>query len=200
MSSTYIHPQALVECDEIGAGTRIWAFTHVMKGVRIGGHCNIGEHCFFETGARIGNNVTIKNGNMIWDGVTLEDGTFVGPQVLFTNDLYPRSPRLQEAERRYRTSDWLNPTLVERGASVGAGAILLAGIRVGAFAMIGAGTVVTKSVAPHALMIGTPGHRVGSVCQCGQPLYFTQGQAVCVDCGRRFGNHNESIELLAGTR
>ncbi len=92
LDDVFIHPASIVETEQIGRGTRIWAFTHVMQGISIGADCNIGEHCFIESGVVIGNNVTIKNGNMLWDGVTLEDGVFVGPNVSFTNDLYPRSP------------------------------------------------------------------------------------------------------------
>jgi serine acetyltransferase len=99
----FIHPSAIVETRRIGEGTRIWAYTHVMSDVSVGSDCNIGEHCFVESGATIGSQVTIKNGNMIWKGVHLEDGVFVGPQVVFANDLYPRSPRLpQETLRRPR--------------------------------------------------------------------------------------------------
>ena len=91
MENVYAHPSAIVEAREIGPGTRIWAFAHVMDGVTVGSNCNIGSHSFLEAGAVVGDNVTIKNGNMIWEGVTLEDGVFVGPQVQFTNDRHPRS-------------------------------------------------------------------------------------------------------------
>lgn len=181
--TAYVHPKAMVESKQIGDGTRIWAFSHVMKDVSIGENCNVGEHCFLETGARVGSNVTIKNGNMIWEGVTLEDGTFVGPGVFFTNDLYPRSPRLPEARARYQGKGWLVRTLVQQGASIGAGAVLLAGVTVGSFAMVGAGTVVTKDVRPHALVVGTPARMIGWVCECGHPLVFEQERAKCSECG-----------------
>src|SRR5437016_2778300 len=102
MRNVFIHPTAIVETQQLGEGTRIWAFTHLMKGVSVGANCNIGEHSFIETGAVIGSNVTIKNGNHIWEGITLSDGVFVGPHVFFTNDLYPRSPRLPQASKKYR--------------------------------------------------------------------------------------------------
>jgi len=95
------HPSALVESTAIGAGTRIWAFAHVLRGARLGRHCNIGDHCFVEGGARIGDNVTIKNGVAIWEGIVVRDNAFVGPFAVFTNDLAPRSPRFPAAARRY---------------------------------------------------------------------------------------------------
>jgi UDP-2-acetamido-3-amino-2,3-dideoxy-glucuronate N-acetyltransferase len=114
----YIHPTALVEAEQIGAGTRIWAFTHVCKEVTVGSDCNIGSHCYLESGVRIGDRVTIKNGNYLWAGVTICDGAFVGPQVVFTNDLHPRSPRLPHAASRYDSQAWLSPTVVEEGATI----------------------------------------------------------------------------------
>lgn len=186
MSETFfVHPTALVESQAIGPGTRIWAFCHVMAGAVIGNNCNIGDHCFIETGARVGDNVTIKNGNMLWEGVTLEDGVFVGPHVFFTNDLYPRSARLPEAGQRYSGRDWLAPTVIERGASLGAAAVILAGLTIGAFAMVGAGAVVTRDVPAHALVVGNPARRRGWVCWCGLPVQVTAGVAVCTSCGRQ---------------
>jgi len=166
-----------------------------MEGVSIGVNCNIGDHSFIEAGAIVGNNVTIKNANMIWEGVTLEDGVFVGPHVLFTNDLYPRSPRLPQAEKRYSNRGWLVPTLVREGASLGAGAVILAGITVGEFSMVGAGAVVTRDVPPYALVIGNPAHFRDWVCQCGQPLRFQKRTANCDYCGLSFVNGGGSIRL-----
>ena len=115
----FVHPTAIVESGQIGEGTRIWAFAHIMAGVSIGKHCNIGDHCFIESGVIVGSNVTLKNGNMLWDGVVLEDGVFLGPQAVFTNDLYPRSPRLAQAAQKYASRDWLLPTLVQREGCLG---------------------------------------------------------------------------------
>jgi acetyltransferase-like isoleucine patch superfamily enzyme len=186
MTPVYKHPLALVESETIGEGTHIWAFTHVMKGVSIGSHCNVGEHCFIETGVVIGSYVTIKNGNELWEGVRLADGVFVGPNVSFTNDLWPRSPRLPQAASRYRKRDWLSPTLVQHGASIGAGAIILAGRRIGEFALVGAGAIVTRDVPPYALVVGAPARVVGWVCQCGSGLRFHGTVAVCERCGLQF--------------
>ncbi len=186
----------MVETKRIGYGTRIWAFSHVMYDVSIGANCNIGEHCFIEGGAVIGSNVTIKNGNMLWDGVTLEDGVFVGPHVSFTNDLYPRSPRLAQAKQRYNGRDWLVPTLVQQGASLGAGAVLLAGITVGEFSIVGAGAVVPCDVPVHALVVGNPARVIGWVCQCGQRLNFQHEIAICNECSLNYARDGDSVRFV----
>jgi len=194
VKKAYIHPTALAESREIGAGTRVWAFTHILPGARVGQDCNIGDHCFIETGAVVGNNVTLKNGNMVWEGVRLADGVFVGPNVFFTNDLHPRSPRLPQARQRYSEKrNWLVPTTIERGAALGAGAIILAGVNVGEYATVGAGAVVTKPVPAHALVVGNPARQVGWVCRCGKSLQFRRKQAACTDCGSRFKLTKEGV-------
>jgi acetyltransferase-like isoleucine patch superfamily enzyme len=192
----FIHPSAIVETGQIGEGTRIWAYTHVMSDVSIGSDCNIGEHCFVESGATIGRQVTIKNGNMIWEGVHLADGVFVGPQVVFTNDLYPRSPRLPQVKRRYADRAWLKPTVIREGASVGAGAVILAGVTLGEFCLVGAGSIVTKSLPSHALAVGRPARVRGWVCQCGQPLVFVNGAASCGGCELQFAKAGGGVELV----
>ncbi len=199
MNNVRIHSMALVETEEIGEGTAVWAFAHVMRGAQVGRACNIGDHVFIESGAVIGNNVTVKNGNLIWEGVTLEDGVFVGPGVIFTNDLYPRSPRLALAHDRYsRKENWLVPTLVRQGASLGAGAVVVAGVTIGEYALIAAGAVVTKDVSPFALMRGNPARMAGWVCPCGQSrsaqFKFEAEQATCDVCGVQFRMRNGLIE------
>jgi UDP-2-acetamido-3-amino-2,3-dideoxy-glucuronate N-acetyltransferase len=186
--SAYVHPTALVEAERIGAGTRVWAFTHISSGVAIGDNCNIGSHCYVETGVSIGDSVTVKNGNFIWAGVTIRDGAFVGPQVVFTNDLHPRSPRLVQASPRYSSDEWLVPTLVEEGVSIGGGAVILAGVTLSRFCMIAAGAVVTKSVSAHALVMGVPASMAGWVCSCGTRLKFEgeKTSASCEQCFREF--------------
>jgi acetyltransferase-like isoleucine patch superfamily enzyme len=196
MADTFVHPASIVETSRIGDGTRIWAYTHVMRDVSIGTNCNIGEHCFIEAGATVGNNVTIKNGNMIWEGVHLEDGVFVGPQVVFTNDLHPRSPRLPQARRRYADQRWLTTTFVKQGTSIGAGAVILAGVTIGEFCMVGAGATVTRSVPPYALVVGSPARVRGWVCQCGHPLVFANDEATCQECQMGFARSGDSISFV----
>lgn len=142
----FVHERALVESEVIGPGTRIWAFAHVMDGARIGAGCNICDHTYVEGGAVLGDRVTIKSGVYVWDGVTLEDDVFVGPQATFTNDRFPRS----------RAPFRCQATTVARGASLGAGCVLLPGVRVGERAMVGAGAVVTADVPDDAVVVGNP--------------------------------------------
>lgn len=187
------HPTALVEATAIGAGTRIWAFAHVLKGARIGRDCNIGDHAFIEGGARIGHQVTIKNGVAVWEGVTLRKNVFVGPNAVFTNDLSPRSPRFAPVAARYRSKGWLSRTVVEQGASIGANATILCGIRLGRFCLIGAGAVVTRNVPPYALVLGVPGEVCGHVCQCGRRLAFVTDAARCAACGENYQTRRSQV-------
>ncbi|MCA1561229.1 MAG: N-acetyltransferase, partial [Acidobacteria bacterium] len=138
----------------IGAGTRVWAFVHILPGARIGENCNLCDHVFIENQVVIGNRVTVKSGIYIWDGVQIEDDVHLGPNVVFTNDRFPRSRRSFQLER----------TLVRHGASIGANATILPGITVGACAMVGAGSVVTRDVRDFALVVGNPARRSGYVC------------------------------------
>jgi UDP-2-acetamido-3-amino-2,3-dideoxy-glucuronate N-acetyltransferase len=168
-----IHPTALVASREIGEGTRIWAFANVLAGARIGRDCNICDRCFVENEVVLGDRVTVKCGVSLYDGLTLEDDVFVGPGVIFSNDPRPRSRHRLEA---------YPATRVCRGASLGAGAILLPGVTVGRFAMVGAGALVTRDVADFALVFGSPARLHGHVCRCGRTLRFENGAATCV-CG-----------------
>jgi UDP-2-acetamido-3-amino-2,3-dideoxy-glucuronate N-acetyltransferase len=141
------HPQALVESESIGPRTRIWAFAHVLPGASIGADCNICDHTFIENDVIVGDRVTVKCGVQLWDGLRIEDDVFIGPNATFTNDPFPRSRQhLGEYPR----------TLVRRGASIGANATILPGLTIGAGAMVGAGAVVTRSVPPHAVVVGNP--------------------------------------------
>jgi acetyltransferase-like isoleucine patch superfamily enzyme len=188
----------VVETDTIGANSRVWAFSHVMAGAHVGKNCNIGEHCFIESGASIGDHTVIKNGCMVWEGIKIEKEVFVGPNVFFTNDLYPRSRNIPSAKNHYkRKQNWLVPTVVKRGASLGAGAVILAGVIIGEYSMVAAGSVVTKDVPPYGLVKGNPGRLSGWVCQCGKPVVFDNQLATCSDCRLRFlkGENTQIVSL-----
>jgi acetyltransferase-like isoleucine patch superfamily enzyme len=150
----YVHPQGICESENVGEGTRVWAFAHVLPGARIGADCNICDHVFVENDVVIGDRVTIKCGVQLWDGVTLADDVFVGPNVTFTNDPMPRS-KVYPAE--------FTKTVVAHGASLGGGSVILPGVRVGRSAMVGAGAVVTRDVPPNAIVVGNPARIVGYV-------------------------------------
>ena len=186
----FVHPRALCESEQVGPGTRIWAFAHVMKGAVVGRDCNIGDHAFIEAGARIGDRVTVKNQAMVWDGVEVGDDVFVGPGASFTNDVFPRSPRtpLAAVAARYRErAGWRARTLVEKGASIGARCVILPDLTIGTYAVVGAGAVVTRDVPSHALVVGAPAQRVGWVCRCGARLLAVRAAAWCCSrCGETF--------------
>jgi UDP-2-acetamido-3-amino-2,3-dideoxy-glucuronate N-acetyltransferase len=147
MADVFVHPKGLCESDQVGEGTRVWAFAHVLPGARVGAECNICDGVFVEGKAIVGDRVTIKCGVQIWDGVELEDDVFVGPNATFTNDPMPRSRQWMAEYPR---------TVVREGASIGANATILPGLEIGQGAMIGAGAVVTRSVPPHAIVVGNP--------------------------------------------
>ena len=161
--SVLVHEKALCESQDIGPGTRIWAFAHIMEGARVGRECNVGDHVFIESGAVVGDRVTIKNAVLLWDKVVIEDDVFLGPSAVFTNDLTPR------AEIK-KGPDQLAPTVVQRGASIGANATIVCGITIGSYAFVGAGAVVVGDVPSYALMVGNPARRLGWACECGEQL------------------------------
>jgi len=152
VSDYFVHPQGLCESRQIGPGTRVWAFAHVLPGAVIGRDCNICDHTFIENDVVLGDRVTIKCGVQLWDGLRLEDDVFVGPNATFTNDHFPRS--------KQRPAEFLK-TLVSRGASIGANATILPGVSIGQNAMVGAGAVVTHDVPPNAIVVGNPARIVG---------------------------------------
>ena len=152
--TVFVHPQGLAESDRIGAGTRIWAFAHVMRGAEVGERCNVGGHAFIETGAIVGNDVTVKNGVSVWSGVVIEDEAFLGPHCVFTNDPNPRSYIKKGPEA-------LVGIRVCRGATIGAGAVIVCGHYIGRYAFVGAGAVVTRNVPDFALVAGNPARQIG---------------------------------------
>jgi UDP-2-acetamido-3-amino-2,3-dideoxy-glucuronate N-acetyltransferase len=150
----FVHPQALCESLHIGPRTRVWAFAHVLPGAQIGADCNICDHVFIENDVKVGDRVTVKCGVQLWNGVELEDDVFIGPNVTFTNDLFPRS--------RQPPSTWAR-TRIEKGASIGANVTILANTTIGQNAMVGAGAVVTRPVPPNSIVVGNPAKIVGYV-------------------------------------
>ncbi|MEJ3652890.1 N-acetyltransferase [Actinomycetes bacterium KLBMP 9759] len=176
LAGVRVHPQGLCESDEVGEGTRVWAFAHVLAGAKVGRDCNICDCAFVEDGAVLGDRVTVKNGTLVFRGVTCEDEVFLGPNVLFTNDMRPRAANRLAAEA-------LLPTLVRRGASLGAGVVVVCGTEIGEYAFAGAGAVVTKDVPAHAFVAGNPAVQKGWVCRCGARL---DESFTCGECGKRY--------------
>jgi acetyltransferase-like isoleucine patch superfamily enzyme len=169
-TSFYVHPSAEVEPGaEIGAGTRIWRQAHIRDHASIGEMCNIGKGVYVETNVHIGSRVKIQNNVSVFEGVTIEDGVFVGPHVCFTNDMFPRA--ITPDGQLKSADDWtITPTRVQYGASIGAGSVIVCGVTIGEFALIGAGSVVTKDVAPYTLVFGNPARFHGYVCSCAHRL------------------------------
>ena len=153
--SIYIHPSADIQTKDIGVNTKIWQYVVVLPGATIGSSCNICSHCFIENDVVLGDRVTIKSGVQLWDGIKVDDDVFIGPNVTFTNDKYPRSKQYSEE---------FPVTLIKKGASVGGNATILPGITVGENAMIGAGAVVTKDVPAKTTVVGNPAKIIGNNC------------------------------------
>lgn len=151
-SDVYVHPQGLCESTQVGRGSRVWAFAHVLKGARLGEDCNVCDHVFIENDVIVGDRVTIKCGVQLWDGLRVEDDVFIGPNATFTNDRFPRSKQYPESFAQ---------TIIGRWASIGANATILPGVSIGQHAMVGAGAVVTRSVPPYAIVVGNPARIVG---------------------------------------
>lgn len=172
------HPTAVVDDGAIvGSGTSIWHFSHVMPGARIGANCSIGQNVYVGGKVVVGDRVKIQNNVSLYDGVVLEDDVFCGPSMVFTNVFNPRSHRPRRNEYR--------PTIVRRGATIGANATIVCGGEIGTYAFVGAGAVVTKPVPPYALVVGNPARRTGWMCACGEKLPAC-GEVRCASCGERY--------------
>src|SRR5664279_43841 len=182
----FVHPHGLCDSEQVGGGTRVWAFAHVLPGAVVGEDCNICDGAYVEGGAVVGDRVTVKNQVLIFEGVTVEDDVFLGPGVVFTNDLRPRA-------RIKRSGEALATTTVQCGATLGAGVVVVCGTTIGANAFIGAGTVVTRDVAPRAFMVGNPARQIGWACYCGERL---PENLRCTECGRAL----EHVEGPSGPR
>lgn len=173
------HATAVVDDGaRIGDGTRIWHFSHVMPGARIGRDCVVGQGCYVAN-VTLGDGVRLQNNVSVYDGVTLEDNVFCGPSCVFTNVINPRSEVTRKDEYR--------PTLVRRGATIGANATIVCGVEIGAYAFVGAGAVVREDVPARALVVGVPARRIGWMCDCGERLPPSEAsELTCGACGRRF--------------
>lgn len=184
------HPSAVIDPGAvIGAGTRIWHWSHVMTGARIGRGCSLGQNVFVGTDVVIGDRVKIQNNVSVYEGVVLEDDVFCGPSMVFTNVINPRShvPRKHE----------LRPTMVGRGATIGANATVICGHAIGQYAFVGAGAVVTRDVPDHALVVGVPARVVGWMCRCGLRLTFRAMRAACGGCRGRYARRGRRVIPLA---
>lgn len=186
IKNIFFHEKAIVECSEIGENTRIWAFSHILSGAKIGKNCNINDHTFIEGDVIMGDNVTIKCGVYLWDGIIIENNVFIGPNVTFTNDIRPRSKAYPKEFIKI---------CVKEGASIGANTTIICGNIIGKWAMVGAGSVITKDVPDYALVYGNPAKIKGYVCECNKDLIFEDLKANC-ECGKIYAfKDNYVIEL-----
>ena len=195
-----VHPTADLEAEvTIGPGTSVWHRAQVRSGASIGADCVVGRDVFVDEGVEIGDRVKIQNGALVYHGVSIEDGVFIGPGAILTNDRYPRA--ITPNGDLARAADWtVSPIVLRYGASIGAGAVVVAGTEVGRFATVGAGAVVTRNVPSHALVVGSPARRIGWVCACGArlqdadgapasakpPYYATHPELHCPSCDRTY--------------
>lgn len=195
MNCFFSHDNAIVETTQIGARTRIWAFTHILSGATIGEDCNICDHVFIENNVFIGDRVTIKSGVQLWEGIIIEENVFIGPNATFTNDPFPRSKQYLELYPK---------TIVRKGASIGANSTILPGITIGQYSMIGAGAVVTKNVPPYAIVVGNPARIKGYTQKKRQsatrinPVEITKGEEDLGIGGTKLYNLHKIEDLRGG--
>ncbi len=188
MSHFFSHPTAIVDDgSNIGEGTKIWHFSHIMTGCTIGKNCNLGQNVVVSPGVILGENVKVQNNVSIYTGVICEDDVFLGPSMVFTNVINPRSAIVRK--------DQYKKTIVRKGASIGANATIICGNEIGAFAMIGAGAVITKPVAAYALLVGNPAMQIGWISEFGHRLQFDiAGRATCIESGQQYILNGNTVE------
>lgn len=190
MSNYYVHPSAVVdEGARIGEGTKVWHFCHVSAEAQIGAGCSLGQNVYIAPKVSIGQGVKIQNNVSVYEGVVLEDYVFCGPSMVFTNVRTPRSAFPRNTSEDYR------PTVVKRGASIGANATVVCGVTIGESAFVAAGAVVNRDVPPYAMVAGVPARHLGWVCECGLTLAFRDLKAVCQECGRHYERNQEIVSL-----
>ncbi len=190
MSDHFVHPSSFVdEPCEIGKGVKIWHFSHIMVNSVIGDNCNIGQNVVISPHVILGKNVKVQNNVSIYEGVVCEDDVFLGPSMVFTNVINPRSAIIRKNEYKQ--------TIVRKGASIGANATIVCGNEIGTYAMIGAGAVVTKDVLPYALMVGNPAKQIGWISENGHRLYFNEeGIAVCPETKEQYKCRNNIVKKV----
>lgn len=187
---TYTHPSAVIdEGALIGEGTKIWHFCHVMPNCQIGENCNLGQNVFVASGVVLGNNVKVQNNVSLYNGVVCEDHVFLGPSMVFTNVINPRSNLIRKNEYKQ--------TIVRKGVTIGANATIVCGIELGMYSFIGAGAVVTKNVPAYSLMVGNPARQSGWVSEAGVKLHFnTAGEAECEQTGMKYELQNNLVRKV----
>jgi len=187
-SNFFVHPSAFVDQGaQIGEGSKIWHFCHIFAGAQIGKDCKIGQNVVIHGTVVIGKNVKIQNNVSVYDGVTLEDDVFCGPSCVFTNIINPRSAVNRHDPKFYRK------TIVSKGATIGANATILCGVKVGRYAFIGAGAVVTRDVPDYALVYGTPAEQKGWMCECGEKIKVHKNRLQCAICGLEYKKKNNLL-------
>jgi UDP-2-acetamido-3-amino-2,3-dideoxy-glucuronate N-acetyltransferase len=186
----FVHPSSYVDDNvEIGEGTKIWHFCHVLKNTKIGKNCVLGQNVMAGPNVKIGNRVKIQNNVSVYEGVELEDDVFCGPSMVFTNVINPRS--FIERKHEFRK------TLVKKGATIGANATIVCGVTIGKYALVGAGAVVTRDVPDYALVVGVPARRIGWVCKCGNTLKNQEGKEfICEACGSSYTERDGLLKVL----
>jgi UDP-2-acetamido-3-amino-2,3-dideoxy-glucuronate N-acetyltransferase len=193
-NGVFMHPSASVaENCAIGTGTKIWHNSQVQSDAQIGENCIIGHNCFIGAHAKLGNNVKLESNVDVWDLVNLEDYVFVGPSVVFTNDINPRSRYPKMKYPQY--GKWI-PTLVKEGASIGANSTIICGITIGRYAFIGAGAVVRDNVPDYAVVAGVPAKVIGWMCECGNKLIFKNGKVQCSRCSLKYQKRGEKVNKV----